>query len=366
MARAIVSRLLHEPTLRLKRAAGDDDAYLYVNALRELFGLDAEHARRRPSADASVTPLRPQGSRVAPERCGGAAPRDPGQRAGARPGAGRSPSCSAAPSWSRSTSDGEPGDKSRFVAGSSGRCSTARPTSASTPRRTCRPSCRTGLAIAGGAGARGRRATPGSARRLARRGARGRAGRAPRACAAARSCSPPRPDLAVDELHGNVDTRLRTPRRRASSTRSCSPPPACGGSAARARSRFPFDGAADDARRRPGHAGAPGPRRRRGRTRRGGRGSATPSALAELTAERAVVARSTRAATRRSASTRASTATSCTDRRLRRPARRQRVDPRPGRRATPPTPARARRRAGERLLAAGAAELLRAGGGSSR
>jgi glutamyl-tRNA reductase len=41
MARAIAGRLLHEPTLRLKRSSGDDDAYLYVNALRELFGLDA-------------------------------------------------------------------------------------------------------------------------------------------------------------------------------------------------------------------------------------------------------------------------------------------------------------------------------------
>ena len=41
MAKAIASRLLHEPTLRMKRAAGSDDAYLYVSALRELFGLDA-------------------------------------------------------------------------------------------------------------------------------------------------------------------------------------------------------------------------------------------------------------------------------------------------------------------------------------
>ncbi len=41
MARAIASRLLHEPTLRVKEAADRDDAYLYVSALRELFGLDA-------------------------------------------------------------------------------------------------------------------------------------------------------------------------------------------------------------------------------------------------------------------------------------------------------------------------------------
>ena len=42
MAKAIAGRLLHEPTLRMKRSAGSDSAYAYVSALRELFGLDAE------------------------------------------------------------------------------------------------------------------------------------------------------------------------------------------------------------------------------------------------------------------------------------------------------------------------------------
>ncbi len=41
MARAVAGRLLHEPTLRLKGSAGEDAAYRYVNALHELFGLDA-------------------------------------------------------------------------------------------------------------------------------------------------------------------------------------------------------------------------------------------------------------------------------------------------------------------------------------
>jgi glutamyl-tRNA reductase len=41
LARAIASRLLHEPTLRIKGAADRDDVYLQVSALRELFGLDA-------------------------------------------------------------------------------------------------------------------------------------------------------------------------------------------------------------------------------------------------------------------------------------------------------------------------------------
>jgi glutamyl-tRNA reductase len=57
MAKAIASRLLHEPTLRMKRSAGSDDAYLYVSALRELFGLDAE---TEPEAEEAgkVTELR--------------------------------------------------------------------------------------------------------------------------------------------------------------------------------------------------------------------------------------------------------------------------------------------------------------------
>jgi glutamyl-tRNA reductase len=57
MAKAIASRLLHEPTLRMRRSAGSDDAYFYVSALRELFGLDVE---TEPQAEggASVTELR--------------------------------------------------------------------------------------------------------------------------------------------------------------------------------------------------------------------------------------------------------------------------------------------------------------------
>jgi glutamyl-tRNA reductase len=41
LARAVVSRLLHEPTLRLKGAAGEQSSYRYVHALHELFGLEA-------------------------------------------------------------------------------------------------------------------------------------------------------------------------------------------------------------------------------------------------------------------------------------------------------------------------------------
>ncbi|MFN8215767.1 MAG: glutamyl-tRNA reductase [Solirubrobacterales bacterium] len=42
MAKAVASRLLHEPTVRMRRAAADEDAYAHVSALRELFGLDVE------------------------------------------------------------------------------------------------------------------------------------------------------------------------------------------------------------------------------------------------------------------------------------------------------------------------------------
>ena len=41
-ARAIASRLLHEPTLRLKREAEADDSYAKVAVLRDLFGLDRD------------------------------------------------------------------------------------------------------------------------------------------------------------------------------------------------------------------------------------------------------------------------------------------------------------------------------------
>src|SRR5215213_7312944 len=57
MAKAIASRLLHEPTLRMKRSAGEDEAYLYVSALRELFGLDVE-TEPEAESEGTVTQLR--------------------------------------------------------------------------------------------------------------------------------------------------------------------------------------------------------------------------------------------------------------------------------------------------------------------
>jgi glutamyl-tRNA reductase len=60
MAKAIASRLLHEPTRRIRRAAGHDDAYQYVSALRELFGLDVgTEVESEEGAAGKVTELRP-------------------------------------------------------------------------------------------------------------------------------------------------------------------------------------------------------------------------------------------------------------------------------------------------------------------
>jgi glutamyl-tRNA reductase len=58
MAKAIASRLLHEPTLRLRRSAGTDDGYHYVSALRELFGLDVETEPEGEGRRDNVTELR--------------------------------------------------------------------------------------------------------------------------------------------------------------------------------------------------------------------------------------------------------------------------------------------------------------------
>lgn len=57
MAKAIASRLLHEPTLRVRRAAGEEDAHFLLGALRELFGLDVETAPESGAVD-NVTKLR--------------------------------------------------------------------------------------------------------------------------------------------------------------------------------------------------------------------------------------------------------------------------------------------------------------------
>jgi glutamyl-tRNA reductase len=68
LSATIVKRLLREPTMRLKARGNDRQTYAYVQALRELFGLDSESrsafdtaseaAERETPRDASVTPIR--------------------------------------------------------------------------------------------------------------------------------------------------------------------------------------------------------------------------------------------------------------------------------------------------------------------
>ena len=145
MAKAIASRLLHEPTLRMRRSAGSEEAYFYVSALRELFGLDVE---TEPEAEAggSVTELQTrtrQGFRLTFSSCDcgydrwlrekvqdapplPGSPRAPGtlddpdrhsqQRTGADPGRQVAEMLGGA-ELVEASSDGEPGDKSRFVRG---------------------------------------------------------------------------------------------------------------------------------------------------------------------------------------------------------------------------------------------------------
>jgi glutamyl-tRNA reductase len=57
LARAVVNRLLHEPTLRLKAAVDEDNSYVYVQALRELFGLEVGSVLDDAAAGAEVTQL---------------------------------------------------------------------------------------------------------------------------------------------------------------------------------------------------------------------------------------------------------------------------------------------------------------------
>jgi glutamyl-tRNA reductase len=71
LAGTIVRRLLNEPTLKLKARGEEQKTYAYVQALRELFGLELQaesafeggRAQEDASKDASVTPIRRKQSR---------------------------------------------------------------------------------------------------------------------------------------------------------------------------------------------------------------------------------------------------------------------------------------------------------------
>ena len=298
MARAIASRILHEPTLRLKRAAEEADAYQQVAALRELFGLDVGHRARGRRRRGHAAPRRARSAGLTPgtERLS-AADRHPRQRAGA--GAGRDGRrgdrrrrAGPDPDLRRRGRAGRrrvADDKSRFVreierALLDGEIDLAVHSAKDLPGEL--PD---GLALVGVPAARGsRRRLDRRRRRRSPRSPRAR-GSAPRACAAAPSCSPSAPTSRSSSCAA-TSTRACASSPRASSTGSSSPPPACSGSAARARSPSASSLERADPGARAGLAGARGARRRR----------ATPSpppprltdreALIELTAERAAVA----------------------------------------------------------------------------
>ena len=136
MAKAIASRLLHEPTLRMQRARPAPTTPTSTSAPCASCSASTSRPSPRPRRGAQRHRAAPQEPRA--PACGGAADRDPGQRAGADPGAAGSPSCSAGPSWSRSPPTASRATRRASCAGSSGRCSAARPRSASTRPRTCR------------------------------------------------------------------------------------------------------------------------------------------------------------------------------------------------------------------------------------
>ena len=260
MAKAIASRLLHEPTLRMKRSAGSDEAYLYVSALRELFGLDAE---TEPEGDetGNVTELRERSrqgfhltfsSHVVATDNGrrekvqdvpplpGSWPRSPMIRiatrgsALAKAQAGQVAEMLGGAELVEVSSDGEPGDKARFVRGVERALLDGEADVGVHSAKDVPAELTDGLMIAAvppredaadawiGAGSlledvpEGARVGTASLRRRAQLLAA-------------------RPDLEVGELHGNVDTRLRKLAEE-DSTRSCSPSPACGGWAGRTRS----------------------------------------------------------------------------------------------------------------------------------
>ena len=62
MAGAIASRILHDPTLRIRRSACSGEAYFFISALRELFGLDVETGLEAGAEEeGTVTELRRSG-----------------------------------------------------------------------------------------------------------------------------------------------------------------------------------------------------------------------------------------------------------------------------------------------------------------
>ncbi len=60
MAQALVKRLLHEPTVRLRQAVDEGMGHVYSEAVRELFGLDAISEDRTENLDQGDNPKQPK------------------------------------------------------------------------------------------------------------------------------------------------------------------------------------------------------------------------------------------------------------------------------------------------------------------
>ena len=235
MARAIAGRLLHEPTLRMKRAAGSDDAYLQRQRSARPVRPRRRDRAQPPSADAERRP-----------RCDARAASPPERRwrCGSPPGAARW-------RWRRPAGRRALGGAELVVIRRRRRArATSRASSAGSSGRCSRASADLGVHSAKdlpaampegwprrGAGARG------AGRRLDRRGAVARAGRRGRP---GRDRQPAPPLAAAGAAPGPARssscTATSTPgcaaRRGRARRRSSSPPPGC---AAWARGRDLFE-----------------------------------------------------------------------------------------------------------------------------
>ena len=79
---SIVNKILHMPTVKMKEAAGRDECYLYVDAVRTLFDLSGNGDAASGARGSGGTPARDAGSTSAADAQGGAGARD--DEAGAR------------------------------------------------------------------------------------------------------------------------------------------------------------------------------------------------------------------------------------------------------------------------------------------
>ena len=211
MARAIASRLLHEPTLRLKRAASEADAYVKVAVLRELFGLDPAteplEAAGRGGLGPARAPVASSGAAAdARERpAAGVARQRPGARAGRVGGRGARRRRGRRGEDRRRRGRRQGALRPRGRAGDPRRRGRPRGPFGQGPAR---PSCPRAWRWSASPAAR-TPPTPSSASAGSLERARPRArGSAPRACAGARSCWRCAPTSSSLELRGNVDTRL--------------------------------------------------------------------------------------------------------------------------------------------------------------